>query len=645
MNKQTYYKYLYYVLVLIIILFSFFHHSSLFSPFLNSDDAVVILMIHDFHLPHDFYYWEANRFGSLIPLMGQFFFKILHVNPVIAESLAHYSLLIAGFLGFASLFRSKINRLIFAVVWFLPPLRMIDILKVSQGEQYALIGISVFLINSLYKHSFTRYRLREHLLLISIALTFIVSIWVSDLTVITVFIIIIVHVLFYLKKNSTKAASILFKTPEILYIFISAIACGLFIYYLKKNASGQVNYYNFHLKIFFDSLKIFIVSIRDLLIFKSKEPFTSIYIYLIIIATCIFLPGLKKSVFKSDRSKWIIIFLIDIVLVFTVILSSKWAYVNGVPRRYFVCNYVSYWVAFLLILENTSEIPFRKLLYTIIIATVLLGGLGTIYNFKYISPGHLTPTIKISREFQKLGKTGIIAEYWNSYINAVTDPSNIKATPNEKSMVRNQNMVDSVFAQSNLYVIRDMWMDSFPDTLEQFGYVLQKHGTEFRLGDCNVCNYRKLKIHKEFPVGKFKTTAFSVHVNDTGGEIMIPESCDTCKKRHVVYGPYISLGIGDFTSVFFLKANPLAGNVPIALLDVTADNGLTPLAEKTITGEDFLSEDYQAINIDFTTKKRYSNIEFRIYYYGNSDLYFDHLVLSEKCVPAGLVPVDHNFQK
>jgi len=292
----------YIISLLVIILFSFFHHSSLFTPFLNSDDAILVLMIHDFHLPQDLYYWGANRAGTLIPLIGQIFNKLLHFSPIASESVARYLLLIAGFLGIISLFRSKFIKIIFAVIWFLPPLRMIDVIKYIFGIQYALIGISIFVMNHMYTKSIDKNTIRHHLLLILITLLFILSIWVSDTAVLTVFIILYIHFVFYINKNKPKICKVFFRISELYYIISGLIAGGLFIYYAKSHTMSVENYYNFlDIRIFTDSFRIFTGTIIDLFLFRIDEPFTSIYAYFILFFLLFFI--LKKGNIKYSENQ------------------------------------------------------------------------------------------------------------------------------------------------------------------------------------------------------------------------------------------------------------------------------------------------------------------------------------------------------
>ncbi|MBN2214330.1 MAG: hypothetical protein JW723_08800 [Bacteroidales bacterium] len=625
-------KTIYVLSVSVIILFSFFHHSSLFSPVLNADDAVLVLMIHDFHLPGDIYYWGANRGGTIIPLIGQFFHKIMHLPALTSESLARYLIHVIGFLGLTSLFRSNPIKIVFAVVWFLPPLRMLDVLKVSFAQQYALTGMAICLMSFIQTGSAQKHHLKHHLLLFLIVILFIMSVWVSDLAVVTIFIILFIQLVFDLKKDKTALHYALIRKPGFYYVISGLVAGGFFIFYAKRNAIYVNDYFGFFdMTVITGAFKIFAGTMADLFLFRIKEPFTSLYTYLILIFLLFFLFKKKDIKYTGYQLKWTVVFLLDLAVVFTVIITSKWAYLNGIPRRYFVCNYISFWMVFLLTFESLKKIKYQRILYCLLMGTVMLGGLGTIYNFRYVSPRKLTPAAKTVSEFENLGKIGIIAEYWNSYLSSVTNPAMIKATPNDKSEVRNQRLVDSVFARPEIYVIRDMWMESFPDTLEQFGYVLLKNGDEFRTGGCHVCNYKKIKLNKQFDPGQFRYNGAVKYDDITAGEVMcVSADCDTCKEKHFVYGPYIPIGTGKFTARFYIRASGYTGNNPVALIDVTADYGVTQLAAKTLDHASFSNDGFHYVDLDFETMQRYHNLEFRIYYYCNADLCFSHVKLKER---------------
>jgi len=148
-------------------------------------------------------------------------------------------------------------------------------------------------------------------------------------------------------------------------------------------------------------------------------------------------------------------------------------------------------MAFLIAFENLNESKIKKTVSILVLASVIMAGGGTLYNLKYIWPKTLKPRVAYVREFESLGRVGIIANYWNSYINSVTNPDQIIATPDDFSSVRNRSMAEEVMKRDTIYIIRDSWMEVYPDSLQQFWTMLYKNGEEFRMGDCYVCRYRK----------------------------------------------------------------------------------------------------------------------------------------------------------
>ena len=109
-------SFLHYTLIFILIILSFLCYSSNFYTLLTSDDAIQVLMIHNFQLPHDLYFWGQDRYGSLIPMLGQIFYKGLGFSPLTSESLPFIN---CRLLCFCYIFQIKIqqahscNRMVF----------------------------------------------------------------------------------------------------------------------------------------------------------------------------------------------------------------------------------------------------------------------------------------------------------------------------------------------------------------------------------------------------------------------------------------------------------------------------------------------------------------------------------------------------
>lgn len=628
---MRYQQILYYILTLGVILLSFFLYSSRFYPLLNSDDALNVLMAHYYKLPNDFYCWGQDRGGTLVPLISQIFIKLFGCSALMAVSLSNYIILVVGYIGLSSLIKSNYYKLIFAIIWFLPFQRFVDILRFPIGVEYSLIGFSIYLICKL-EHNPCMKCSTKHLLYFLVVLILTMAVWVSDLSIVSIAILLVVLYLFHLLENRSV------KIDEItsFYILLGTIFCFFFIKTVKSFAVTKTEHFLSINDINGVKNALFILKddIWGVLTFSTNEFFVSCYTYfaiLFIVATVIVL--FKKKLFVQILSnKWIVFFAVDCIVVFIALLLSSWVLANGLGRRYFVATYISLSMVVLLVLDNMDlNYNITSLRWSLLLL-VIVGAVSPIYSMKTNSPKSLKPMADVVGEFKQLGEIGVIAEFWNSYIISCPDPERIKATPNEQSGVRNQEIVDMVFEKDNIYVIKDMWMKTFPDTLEQFGYVLLKKGNPFRLGGCDVCKYDKVKLHKLFNLQQLKYSGSEVMLDRESGRknLYVSAECDTCRERFVVYGPYIPVGIGEFEVGYRVKANNFKTDHPIAHLDVVADWGTTTLAEMDINKEDFQGSAYSDIHLDFKTSKRYNNVEFRIYYYGNADLYFEKILLKEK---------------
>ena len=483
-------NYQYPLIITILFLGSFFLYSSLFYPLLNSDNAVTILMVHYFDLPGDLYFWGQDRLGSLIPLLGQIPNKFFGLSPILSESIIHYGILLAGFLAFSTFIRSNFYKTIFAVIWFFPPMRLIDVTQFAFGIHYSLIAVICYLINKLTNEEKILSSIRYYTILSIATLLMIITIWVSDMAIVSAGILVAINLFFFIKnKNSQSNRN---KISFVLFSIIGGISGYLAIHYAKGLTGIQNTYSTFgDLEMIKKSTEIFLKTIKEFLTFTSDEPLTNIYTYLVFILVGSLLISLKYFKPNEQTKKWLIYFFLESILLFGIIMLSKWTFLNSVPRRYFTCTYITVSFALILMLDNL-ELPKSRALFLKILTlvTVIIGGASTHYNIKYFAPISLTPMSTVLSDFEKLGRIGVISEYWNSYVTSCINPELIKATPHDQTYaVRNYKIVEEVFQQPNIYIIRDMWMDSFPDTMRQFERTLLKAGEQVKLGDCFVCRY------------------------------------------------------------------------------------------------------------------------------------------------------------
>lgn len=615
----------YYVSLLAIIVISYFLYSSRFFPLLNSDDALNILMTFYYRLPHDFYCWGQDRGGTLIPLISQVFHRIFGFSAVNSVSLSNYLLLILGYVGFSSLFRNKYIKILFALVWFLPPARFIDLARYPIGVQYSLIGFAIFLIN---KVNFWReQKVVNHILMLSAVLVLIISVWVSDLAVVSITALLFTLIFFHFQNNRNFR----FRWPVYLYTIVGIIGGFFFIWYAKSFATDVTNGYTSvnNLDTFFKAILILGRETFSVLTFQNKELLFSFYVWGVIISVTFLLFSYQKQTFRilRSRQRWVVFFTFDFVSVLGVILLSRWVYYNGMGRWYFVSSYISFFMIILILLDNLGAHPKKQVIKLALFFTIITGSLSSVHFMNYIWPKTLKSKIDVRAELLALGEVGIIGEFWNSYISACPDPSKIIATAHDKSVVRSQELVDEVFEQPKLYVIKDMWLKSFPDTMEQFGYLLVKKGDSLNIADCFLNEYVKVKRNQEIPLAKF---LYNPGVVPGNNKLLILQDSVGLKNNYVIWGPNLDLGIGNFVVRYKLNMENVTGNKAIAKFDVTTDYGSSVLISKELKSEDWPQIENGSFDVEFSCSKRVRNVEFRILYYGNADLIIDKLELIEK---------------
>ncbi len=146
MNTTRIPSFVYYLLLCLLIIFSFRNFSEIYFPLLNSDMAVNVLMSQSFNLPGDFYFWGQDRAGSLIPLLANFLVEAYKFPPVLAVSVIHYLILIAGFFALASFFRNRNLKLILALIWFFPSWHFLDHVVLLFGIQMSMIAIALYFL-------------------------------------------------------------------------------------------------------------------------------------------------------------------------------------------------------------------------------------------------------------------------------------------------------------------------------------------------------------------------------------------------------------------------------------------------------------------------------------------------------------------
>lgn len=590
-------------------------------------------MTANFRFPHDLYFWGQDRLGSFVPLLSHLVMKLTGLNAAWAVSITNYLILIAGYFSISSLFINRGTKLILALFWFFPPVNFLDFLMIAQpfGVQMSLLAIAIYIFNKINP---SQSAFKKIVLISLISITLIISMWVSDLTIISVFLLVALALFNYFRDYNNRLLfrfkmRNIFKEPALYITLFWMLAGYIFIKYAKSHADQDIRYtkqmFN-DLDTVFLTIKAILSQIIDILTFNYESNiFLGLFGWLSVIAlftiTCF---AIKKR-HSITSNKWFWVFLTQAILSIMAILVSYWVFRNGVSRRYFVLAYISLVLAILLISDKfTGKQKFS--INILLILTAITGLLSSTVHIYY--PERQKSKFEYMKEFRKLGKAGIISEYWNSYITAIAAPDKITVTPNDKSYVRNIKMADSVFRQPDLYIIKDLWLDNFPEDIIQYGYNLQKVHKPFKLGGATLCEYKVVKVHKLYTSKELRSASKKIIPDKNSQSRLVIEVDSSSRYRYLVYGPFIDLNRGKYRVTFNLRSSINTDSKKIAFLDATSDYGKTVLAKHKIQQSDFPDTlNYHPFEITFEIDSIQKNIEFRVYYVGKDKLWFDSLEL------------------
>jgi hypothetical protein len=630
-ENETRKNILYYATLFVIIAVSYTFYASANYPLLSSDDALNVLMAHYYEFPEDLYCWGQDRGGTVIPFFSQVFIHGFGMPAIDAVSVSNYLILALGFIGFSSLLEQRGSRILFALIWFLPFQRFVDLTRFPIGVQYSFIAFAIFLIARISFTGRSYLYWKNHLLLFAVTLVFGLAIWASDLSIICIAIL-----LFSLLVHQYLTQKTLRVRPEILFYGITGgVLMTLFLVYAKSHAAhrtghfASVNSWNEILR----GLTIIRDAFAHVLSFRDKDLLTSIYTWLapVLLVLLAVLALRKKVKIAPGQRRFFRYLVLDCCGILGVILLSHWVLINRMGRWYFVATYITLAMIVLIALENI-DLPARKRRAIRMFAAliIVIGSGSTFYNMKYVTAGTLRPTADLVGEFKQLGEIGIIAEFWNAYRSSCPNPETIKATPHDHSDVRKQFLVDEVFAQPKLYVIRDSWMKRFPDTLRQFGVKLARAGEPFFMGGCHICRYERVLLGRTFRLPELKTDTSLIALEHGKPVVRATMDKESARDKYVISGPYCTLLPGKYTVRYYVKADRFQNDGPFAMLNVTADYAGTELGKKELFPRDAVAGKYRFYSVDLTIKKRVSNVEFLFLNKGSADVILDKIELIER---------------
>ncbi|HLP55513.1 MAG TPA: hypothetical protein VK151_10815 [Fluviicola sp.] len=616
------------ICMIIIVSYSFYASSNY--PLLNSDDGMAILMAHYFELPRDVYCWGQDRLGSLIPLMSKGFMKGFGASAMTAVSLSNYLVLILGYVGFSSLIKSRYGKLVFALIWFFPFQRFIDLTRYTIGVEYSLIAFAIFLILKLQFENKSFFYWKNHLLLIAINIVFGAAIWASDLSVVTITILLFVLYVYHFIKKRT----LIIRKEVLLYTIAGAVGWTYLILLAKSYAVAKTEDFA-SLNGFgemLEGLSIMFQSTFEVMLYSEKDLFTTLYTWLapIFIGVVTLLIIRKKIRVSPEQRKWVTFLLLDFCLVMGVILLSRWVLINEMGRRYFVASYITMSLLVVILVENAVlSKRYKQFLKAGLLAVVIVGAISPIYNMQFVNGKSLRSMKSVSKEFTQLGDIGLIGAYWNAYRISCAYPETIVATPDDMSDVKNRELVPLVFAQPKLYVVRDGWMTSFPDTMIQFRIPLKRVGREQIVGGHHIQQYKRLSLSKTYRLPEIHTPneAFIETIGTT--PVVHVKPVPEAKDQFILSGPNCTLVPGDYTVKYKIKGKGSESDTLVGQLILSAEYGQIPIGQRDLKSSELSADEFRFFELKFHLKAFTFNVEFLFKNIGNAELVIESVELIE----------------
>jgi hypothetical protein len=514
-------------LIVVIFILSFRSFAFHLLRSFNSDHAVHVLMAQDLVLPEDLYYWGQNRLGSLVPILAHGLIQWFSITPIFAVSYTQYFFLLIGFLSLSSLLKQNISKLIFSLVWFFPVGPFYELVMPAHpySPQFALIGCALVLADRLSKNS-QRLDWKRSVLVFGCIIFLTLSIWLSELSIVIV--AIMGYRIFSECRNHDKifrnsnSSTALILSSVIGFVFISVAKIYATTSYQAVNIDSLTAMFKVNS---LDRTKFIIQNILNSTISTVTFSINNSLISWYFISSCMFftlflmflIKGQTYKLLKLDRtsnvffmskSRWSIVFGVNAVGTFLLLLNSDWVYINDVNPRYFIVVYLSVWLAILFGAEQLDTHPvqqarlaclslegnlvrFKQTIFASLLAIATIGSLS--FSPSVFSFSHPPSQYEQMQGFRELGQAGIIGDYWTSYIICTVDPVKLHCTPHDKSSPRSQRSTQRVLNSPKIYLVKERWLNGFPDKIVQFGQSLEKQGPEIKIFNLTLAPYVRIQ--------------------------------------------------------------------------------------------------------------------------------------------------------
>ena len=462
------------------------------SPFLNSDNAVHILMTYDCQLPDDLYYWGQDRLGSFIPIVGHFIYVVFNTAPPLAASIALYLTLFSAVLLLSSFFKQTITRLLLSLVLFFP-LHQVDYM-IRLGHPYAAQFFFIALCLFLLKKFWFGKGWKKYLMLTGSCMALVLAMWSSDMTLVALVALLVTGIVLYMNDRKQVVASL---SPFLIQAALSIVvlASGVAFLLYAKSVSRPVAVYD----------STWIGSAENML--TGLKKYVKAYAYILIgrqgvwsaihhglLAGIVALSSIQlfKLIFRGKIPPMVLFFLLNFIGGECLLIISKWVALNNFNGWYQTYPYISLMICLLLLIDRADKGKVRLVLTTAMILLLLVSGISVtrIYLLK-INRDFNERSLSELKDLHRLGRCGIIGDYWHSYLPAALNPETIKATPYEDG--RSERCTDSVMACEKIYLIKDAWLEKFPLEYNAYGRIVYFSGDSLKLSDWELGLYLRRK--------------------------------------------------------------------------------------------------------------------------------------------------------
>lgn len=471
--------------IVVIAVLSFLYFGLPFYPYLDSDIGVHVYMTESFSLRSNLYFWHQDRLGSIVPMTGHLFYKVLGLAPVWACALAEYLYLFAGCYAFWYFIAARWQRWLFTVVWFFPTYEMTSLVMPAHpyGEQLAFIAFSLI--------CFDRW-LRAYRPVLTLPLfiaSAVVAIWISDFSVIFY----LVLPFFFLRQLRTSIP-MLFKAGQRQTMILSGVVIllGLVMLVFAKTHTPKDDAYIDQL---FANRSELIHTLSSLwfytynaMSFSSVSWWNSLMFY----STA---GALSMVVFmkrwRISLTAWSKYFLVSSLISLLLLISLRWVSINFVMLKYFIPSFVMMWIG---LFSVNSELNGRAgYLYALLLFFSVAGAVGSNLHIHHRMEWRTKIDLERLQALRQLRPQAFIGGFWYSYVLGIADPATILATPHEGQFSRNANLLNEVMSRDTVYIVRNDWLDTFPDTLVQYGRTWIKNGNAIRLEPFEMAPYLRQK--------------------------------------------------------------------------------------------------------------------------------------------------------